>query len=174
MATTASTPAQYQANWPTPAAFAAFANQYLAVLPPATASSHGATGTTAGAQFTSYYAWARRKDPAASLGQIEEAFTILSVGSGLSAGIGSAVTGTGAALGQIATGTAIGTAQATQTITSPLQAVQNFLAALSSSALWLRVAKVVIGGALLLIGLARMSGADKVADAVTRHVPIPI
>ena len=39
--------------------------------------------------------------------------------------------------------------------------VTGFLGDLSSANLWIRVAKVIIGGALLIVGLAKLTGADK-------------
>jgi hypothetical protein len=41
------------------------------------------------------------------------------------------------------------------------QELANFLHAIDSSATWVRIAKVVIGGTLVVVGLARMSGTDK-------------
>lgn len=42
-----------------------------------------------------------------------------------------------------------------------LEAIGGFFASLSEPHLWWRVAKVVIGGVLLLVGLAKITGADK-------------
>lgn len=39
---------------------------------------------------------------------------------------------------------------------------------------WVRVAKVIVGGALLLIGLAHMTGADNAVASAARKVPVPI
>jgi hypothetical protein len=39
---------------------------------------------------------------------------------------------------------------------------------------WLRVAKVVIGGALLMIGIAHMTGASNAVFTVARNVPVPV
>jgi hypothetical protein len=50
----------------------------------------------------------------------------------------------------------------------------DFLGALGSKNLWIRVAKVVIGGGLVLIGLAHMTGSDHVIMQAARRVPIPV
>jgi|SRR5215469_15907742 len=46
------------------------------------------------------------------------------------------------------------------------QGVAQFFADISASATWLRVAKVVIGGVLLIIGLAQMTGTTQVLAKV--------
>lgn len=52
--------------------------------------------------------------------------------------------------------------------------VAGFLSGVTSVNLWLRVGKVAIGGALLIIGLAHMTGMDSTVSKVTRHLPIPL
>jgi len=52
--------------------------------------------------------------------------------------------------------------------------IGNFFAALGEANTWIRVAKVIIGGALVLIGLAHMSGADNAVATAARRVPLPI
>src|ERR1700722_14753379 len=50
-------------------------------------------------------------------------------------------------------------------------ALTGFISSLENSGTWVRVAKVVIGGALVIIGLARMTGADgAVGSAAKRAV----
>lgn len=49
---------------------------------------------------------------------------------------------------------------------NPLSSLDSFLAALTSQTLWIRVAKVVIGGALLIVGVAKLTGADKAVGGV--------
>jgi hypothetical protein len=45
--------------------------------------------------------------------------------------------------------------------TSWEQSVANFFQALGSANLWIRVAKVAIGGGLLIVGVSKLTGADK-------------
>jgi hypothetical protein len=55
-----------------------------------------------------------------------------------------------------------------------LTSIEQFLHGLTSANLWVRVAKVTIGGSLLLIGLARLTGADekvKVIGSTIAKVP---
>jgi hypothetical protein len=61
---------------------------------------------------------------------------------------------------QQATNQAAATANAT--------GISSFLSILSSSGTWIRVAKVAIGGALVIIGLAKMTGADKVIEGAVK------
>lgn len=57
---------------------------------------------------------------------------------------------------------------------SGLAAIGQFFTNLGSANLWIRVAKVVIGGALLIIGLAHMTGSDHAIARTARMVPLPI
>lgn len=50
----------------------------------------------------------------------------------------------------------------------------GFLQGLTSANLWVRVAKVAIGGALLLIGLAKMTGFDNAVSDVAKKAPLII
>jgi len=50
----------------------------------------------------------------------------------------------------------------------------GFLEALGQAHTWIRVAKVAVGGALLIIGLAHMTGADNAVASAARKVPVPI
>jgi len=50
---------------------------------------------------------------------------------------------------------------ATQAGSTAIGTVENFLQGLTSRNLWIRVAKITIGGAILIVGLAKLTGADK-------------
>lgn len=50
----------------------------------------------------------------------------------------------------------------------------SLLGALTARNLWIRVAKVVIGGALVLIGLAHMTGASNAVAVAARKAPLPV
>lgn len=54
------------------------------------------------------------------------------------------------------------------------QGVAQFFADISASATWLRVAKVVVGGTLLLFALAHMTSLDNAAASVIRKAPLPV
>jgi hypothetical protein len=52
--------------------------------------------------------------------------------------------------------------------TSAEQAVEDAYSTLTSSGTWIRVAKVAIGGVLVIVGLAKMTGAGKVIEGVVK------
>jgi hypothetical protein len=52
--------------------------------------------------------------------------------------------------------------------------VSAFFTALGDSNTWIRVAKVVVGGLLLVIGLVHITGADNAVATAARKVPLPI
>lgn len=56
----------------------------------------------------------------------------------------------------------------------PLTSIASFVGNLGQPATWIRVAKVIVGGALLLIGIAHMSGASSAVAQAARKVPLPI
>lgn len=55
-----------------------------------------------------------------------------------------------------------------------LAAIGAFFTSLGEANTWIRVAKVVIGGALVLIGLAHLTGADNAVASFARKAPLPI
>lgn len=70
------------------------------------------------------------------------------------------------AVSQEATGSATGLAG--------LQQIGDAFGALTSKNLWIRAAKILLGGALLLIGVAHMTGASGAAATAARKVPLPV
>lgn len=63
-------------------------------------------------------------------------------------------------------------AQDNKTVTTP--AWEQFLANLGNANTWIRVAKVVVGGTLLIVGISHLTGADNAVAAAARRVPLPI
>ncbi len=55
-----------------------------------------------------------------------------------------------------------------------INAIGGFFSALGEANTWIRVAKVVVGGALLIIGLVHITGADNAVASIARKVPVPI
>ena len=53
-----------------------------------------------------------------------------------------------------------------------LAAIGDFFQRLTQGNTWVRLAKIVVGGALVLIGLAHMTGADNAAFNAARKVPV--
>ena len=57
---------------------------------------------------------------------------------------------------------------------SGLAAIGAFFGALGEANTWIRVAKVAVGGLLLIIGLVHITGAGNAAANIARKVPLPI
>lgn len=57
---------------------------------------------------------------------------------------------------------------------SGLAAIGDFFSRLTDATTWIRVGKVLVGGVLLIVGLAHMTGADNAAFKAARNVPIPV
>jgi hypothetical protein len=82
-------------------------------------------------------------------------------------GTGSAVQkivgASGAALGAVATGV-----ETASIVPSWADGLASFLADLTSSGTWIRVAKVAIGGVLVIVGLVQLTGTGKVIEDVVK------
>jgi hypothetical protein len=62
-----------------------------------------------------------------------------------------------------------GTGAASGSGSSWEQSIQNFIGDLTSQNLWVRVAKIVFGGGILLLGIAKLTGADaKIGGVVAK------
>jgi hypothetical protein len=55
-----------------------------------------------------------------------------------------------------------------------LQQVGSFLNALSQTITWVRVAKVIVGGTLIVVGAAHLTGADNAVAKAARRIPLPL
>lgn len=55
---------------------------------------------------------------------------------------------------------------------SALDATKDIWATLSSENLWIRVAKIVIGGTLVIIGVSKMTGISNAVTQVAEKVPL--
>lgn len=55
-----------------------------------------------------------------------------------------------------------------------LAAIGDFFTALSSSNTWIRVAKVIVGGVMLIVGIAHITGAGGAVADTARKLPAPI
>ena len=87
----------------------------------------------------------------------------------LSAAVGQAI-GEGVKTGA----TAIGDTQTGVQTANYGFTLSSFLSALTASATWVRVAKVIVGGGLVLIGVAHMTGASDAVSTAARRVPLPV
>lgn len=131
------------------------------------------TGTNAagrGKTWGQLYPVLQKQAPSATPDQIAEVEIQLIQVQAVADGIGATVqyTGTTAAIaGKSAadTGAALGNAiPGLNAITS----VEGFLSALGNLNLWIRVVKIVAGGVILAIGLAKLTGADQHVTGVTK------
>jgi hypothetical protein len=59
-------------------------------------------------------------------------------------------------------------------VSTPLQEAESIWGTLTSANLWIRIAKVLAGGVMLLVGLAHITGADNAAASLARKVPLPV
>jgi len=64
-------------------------------------------------------------------------------------------------VGILGTGT-----RAAQKVKAAVPSVAGFLAMLTDKNLWIRIVKIIAGGAILLVGLAKLTGADKTAGSI--------
>jgi len=69
---------------------------------------------------------------------------------------------------------AVNAAENSSGVLSIPASIGNFFAALGEANTWIRIVKVIIGGALVLIGVAHMSGAENAVASAARRVPLPI
>jgi hypothetical protein len=78
------------------------------------------------------------------------------------------VTGAAGALGDVATGI-----ETASIVPSWADGLAGFLADLTNANLWIRVAKIGIGGTILVVGLAKLTGADqKIGGVAAKAVKI--
>lgn len=61
-----------------------------------------------------------------------------------------------------------------QAAAGAIPGVSGFFTALGQSNTWIRVAKVIVGGVMLIVGLAHISGAGNALAETARKVPLPI
>lgn len=54
----------------------------------------------------------------------------------------------------------------------PLEDIGQAFHAIGEKSTWIRVGKVVIGGALIIAGVIHLSGADKAARDIARKIPV--
>lgn len=139
-------------------------------------SQWGFTGSTIGAQWMSFYAQASGKYGAKyTITQYAQAFVVLFEEAQTGSTIAGATAATGTVSGDILSGIGKGISQLNSqsggtlaaagnvwsSITSWQQAFGDITGALTSSALWIRIIKVIGGGILLIVGAAHISGFDK-------------
>jgi hypothetical protein len=71
-------------------------------------------------------------------------------------------------------GVAIGAGATASTAANAIPGLSQFFNALTQINTWIRVAKVIIGGTLLIISLAHMTGAENAVASAARKTSLPI
>ena len=123
----------------------------------------GAPGGDWGGAYTRYMAVHPLSDPDAVFSAVEQALSNAEAGIGaLPKTIAAAVAAVGKATGQITKGTGKGL---------ELPSFLSFLSGLTSRDLWVRIAKVVIGAAMIMIGVAELAGSSKALSNV-KVIPV--
>lgn len=122
-----------------------------------------------GKNASQIYAVLKAASPSSTPYELAQATGDLLLSSALGSTVGAAATTAGAVAGDVATG--VGSASF---LPSWADGLANLLSALTSANTWIRVAKVVVGGTLLIVGLVHITGADNAVAAVAKKVPLPI
>lgn len=90
-------------------------------------------------------------------------------------GVQQANSASGNKIGNAVKGAANSAGQATGLgqVGTDISTISGFASALGNKTLWIRTGKVVIGGGLLLIGVAHITGADgKIAKTAIKYAPL--
>lgn len=129
-----------------------------------------------GAAAGNAYATYNRNHPGNSAYVNAQQFLDIIVAEGLANGIKTAVSTTGTALGAIPGAAAQGAQNAANAL-NPLtgvDAIGGFFNKLGEANTWIRVAKVAVGGLLLIVGIVHITGAGGPVASAARKVPLPI
>jgi hypothetical protein len=118
-------------------------------------SLQGLQGKTA----AQVYAALKKANPTATPYALAGAITEIWIGGGLSGATLGLVTNLGAATKATETGIAK---------TSFAPSLTSLLADLTSEGTWLRVAKVVVGSVMIIVGLLKLTGTDKLATTAAK------
>jgi len=126
-----------------------------------------------GAAYTTWAKAAIAKDP--SLTPYNAAVAWLA-GTGIGGDVAVAVGGTGTATDQIGQGGTNGLENVEKQANAIPGLVQigDFFGALAGANLWIRAAKVIFGGVLLIVGIVHITGVDNAVAKIARKVPLPV
>lgn len=133
-----------------------------------TTTGQSITGLTWDQVYAALYTAGQKTSPPQTPDVIAEDTIALMQTEATASGIGTTVTYTGTyATGAVEAAVA-GASEAANSIpgVSALNAIQGFITGLTSANLWIRVAKMVVGSAMLLIGLAKLTGLDQKAGSI--------
>jgi len=135
--------------------------------------STGANGIVKGTSWDQVYAQlyayeTKIKTPGITPDIIGEAVVEEMQVQGVAEGIGAATEFDGAAAQGAVSAAIKGAKQAANSIpgVTAISSVEDFLQGLTSANLWIRVAKVTVGGVILIVGLVKLTGVDKAAGGI--------
>lgn len=132
----------------------------------AKAGTTALAGKTWAQVYAAVYAWGQSQNPKLTPDQVAGATEALAAEEALAAGAGTAATQAGGLTGDFT--------QALPAAASWAAGLSSLLGDLTGKNLWVRAAKIIIGGGLVLIGVAHMSGADNAVASAARKVPVPV
>lgn len=135
----------------------------------AKAGSTQLAGKTWAQVYAALYAYGQTLKPKATPDEAGASTEALAGLEALGVAAGTAATGAAGATSSSATGL-----EKASYLPSWADGLAAFLSALTSAATWIRVVKVVTGGALLIIGVAHMTGASNAVAQAARKVPLPV
>lgn len=158
------TPEQVEAKFPTPEDFAAMLDK---AVPGKKLNGTSLPGGTLGEQWLNWQQQYAKSYPTTSLGTEEQQFLEIIAFTDATGAIARAVTKEAQGTAQFTAASDSATVQGLDQVGKDLS-VGGFLAGLTSGNLWVRVAKVAIGGVILVVGLAKLTGADQKAPAIVR------
>jgi hypothetical protein len=131
---------------------------------PATSGKAKLAGSTLGAQYKTfageYEAEIKAQYPSNYLAETQGAFMILVGETTLAKGTAKAASETANETETAAKGAAEGIGEFASSL--------DFLDALGSPALWIRVAKVVVGGVILIVGLVKLAGVEQKVPGIVK------
>ena len=122
-----------------------------------------------GMNASQLYSYVSNRNPGATPHDIAVAVADLLLSTAVGSAVGASAGAAAGAFGAVETGIANASF-----VPSWAAGLTGLLANLTTAALWIRVAKIVVGGALLLIGVAHMTGASNAVASAARKVPLPV
>jgi hypothetical protein len=131
-------------------------------MPRYTGTNPAAKGKTWDGVYKAMWAAGQKLNPKATPDQVAQAEIELIQVQAVAQGIGAVVTVTGNLPEQSVKSITQGASE----FAAPITGLLGFLGDITSANLWIRVAKVAVGGTILIVGLLKLTGADKTAGSI--------
>jgi hypothetical protein len=139
-------------------------------MPKYTGDNASGKGKTWDQFYSVLYAAGQKQNPKATPDQVAQAEIELIQAQAVADGVGATLNLTGTTVevsGKAAAATATQIGKQIPGL-SAISNVDQFVSALGSANLWIRVAKVTIGGVILIVGLAKLTGLDAKAPGIVK------